>query len=278
GRSSVASIMPGRSRLRISAIASYVRFHSVKSAAPSATKRPWRPRGVPTPKSVRIQSPRLKAPACTSTAATASSCSAASGSVCWIVVVSPWSALYTVTPTSAPVSRSMACSALWARCVRPFFIFVILASGSCGWVHRHSSPSFCVSDRSAPSRPAWASNTRGLRQRGQKLFVALAAVAPHDAAQTCVGFERRRVNADRLPLHQPGRCEALQDPGEDRSVRFEVDQPTRTRNRRVIRRGVLQTDAQKVAQRERVRGAPGDAALGIDPLEIANQQEPEVNA
>src|SRR5207245_11236049 len=39
-----------------------------------------------------------------------------------------------VTPTIAPVSRSTACSALCAKCVRPSFIFVIFASGSWGWV------------------------------------------------------------------------------------------------------------------------------------------------
>ncbi len=33
---------------------------------------------------------------------------------------------WTVTATTAPVSRSTACSALWARCVRPSFIFVTL--------------------------------------------------------------------------------------------------------------------------------------------------------
>src|ERR1700730_5754519 len=32
----------------------------------------------------------------------------------------------------APESRSIACSALWARCVRPSFIFVTFASGSDG--------------------------------------------------------------------------------------------------------------------------------------------------
>ena len=51
-----------------------------------------------------------------------------------IVVVSPWSAPCSVTATTAPVSRSTACSALWARCVRPSFIFVTFASGSCGFI------------------------------------------------------------------------------------------------------------------------------------------------
>src|SRR5213082_1175900 len=50
------------------------------------------------------------------------------------VVVSPLSAPCSVTATTAPVSRSTACSALCARCVRPSFIFAIRASGSCGCV------------------------------------------------------------------------------------------------------------------------------------------------
>ena len=70
-----------------------------------------------------------------STSACASStCSAAAIAVSTIVVVSPSSAPCTVTATIAPVSRSTACSALWARCVRPSFIFVTFASGSCGFV------------------------------------------------------------------------------------------------------------------------------------------------
>jgi hypothetical protein len=76
------------------------------------------------------------------TAATASSCSAASGSVSWMVVVSPSSAPCTVTPTIAPVSRSTACSALCAKCVRPSFIFVILASRSYGCVQSSFEPLF----------------------------------------------------------------------------------------------------------------------------------------
>src|ERR1700733_2647016 len=39
---------------------------------------------------------------------------------------------YSATATTAPVSRSTACSALCAKCVRPSFIFVIRASPSAG--------------------------------------------------------------------------------------------------------------------------------------------------
>ena len=48
----------------------------------------------------------------------------------------------TVMPTTAPVSRSTACSALWARCVRPSFIFAIFASGSFGCFQSSLEPFF----------------------------------------------------------------------------------------------------------------------------------------
>ena len=43
-------------------------------------------------------------------------------------VVSPKSAPCKVTATTAPVSRLTACSALWARCVLPSFIFAMRES------------------------------------------------------------------------------------------------------------------------------------------------------
>ncbi len=50
--------------------------------------------------------------------------------------------LHRVTLTTAPVSRSTACSALGARCVRPSFSFVIFASGSFGCVQSSLDPFF----------------------------------------------------------------------------------------------------------------------------------------
>ena len=71
------------------------------------------------------------------------------------------------------------------------------------------------------------SNARRVDELRQKLLIALAAVSPNDAAQCRVGFQRRRVNADRLPLHQAGRAQALEQPSKDGPMRFEIDQPTR---------------------------------------------------
>ena len=44
-----------------------------------------------------------------------------------------------------------------------------------------------------------------------------------------------------------------------------------------VRRRLVQPDAKKIAQRQRVCRTPGDAALGVNPLEIANQQPPEID-
>ena len=65
---------------------------------------------------------------------TASTCYAAVIRVSTIVVVALALPSCTVTPTTAPVSRSTACSALWAKCVRPSLILVIVVSGSFGCV------------------------------------------------------------------------------------------------------------------------------------------------
>ena len=55
------------------------------------------------------------------------------------------------------MSRSTACSALWARCVRPSFIFVMRASGSCGCRHSRFRPFFGRFRSSRVRPPAWAS-------------------------------------------------------------------------------------------------------------------------
>ena len=68
-----------------------------------------------------------------------------------------------------------------------------------------------------------------------------------------------------------------QDPHKDGFMRLEIDEPTRPRNRRVIGRRLMQGEAEKVAQRERIARPPRDAALGVEALEIANQQQPEVH-
>ena len=79
-------------------------------------------------------------------------------------------------------------------------------------------------------------------------------------------------------IRQADRTQALQHPGKDGAVCFKIDRATGARNGRVVRGRIFQIDAQKVAQGEGVRRAPRDAALQIDPFEIANKQQPEVHA
>ena len=74
--------------------------------------------------------------------ATSAMCSPACGRVSRMVWVSPAAPPDTVTATTAPVSRFTACSALYARWVRPSFSLAISASGSCGFTQSSFDPLF----------------------------------------------------------------------------------------------------------------------------------------
>jgi hypothetical protein len=120
-------------------------------------------------------------------------------------------------------------------------------------------------------------NTRGLGQASQKLVVTLARVAPHDRPHRRVGFQSGRIDGNPLALHQPAIGQYAQHPAEHFPMRVQVDQPPRARNRRVIRRVLVQTYAHKTPQCQRIRQSPGNAAFGPDALEIPDQQRPEVD-
>ena len=91
----------------------------------------------------------------------------------------------------------------------------------------------------------------------------------HDVPQRRVRFGRRRVDGDRLAFDQPGLAESLQHPSKHLTMRFEIDQPTRARDGRMIRRCIWEGEAQKVPERQRIRRRPRDAALGVDAFEVA---------
>src|SRR5437867_12968220 len=59
-------------------------------------------------------------------------------------------------------------------------------------------------------------------------------------------------------------------------MRLHIDQTAGARDGRMIGRPVLQPQAQEGAHRQRVGRAPRDAALGVEPFEIADQQQAEV--
>jgi len=50
-----------------------------------------------------------------------------------------------------------------------------------------------------------------------------AIVASHDAPQRRIRFKGRRVHADGLALHEAGSTQAVQHPGKDGAMRFEID-------------------------------------------------------
>ena len=91
-------------------------------------------------------------------------------------------------------------------------------------------------------------DSRFLRQPRQKLRVALPALPPHNAPQRRIRFQRRRIDPQRLPRQQSLSRDHPQHPGEHVPVCFHVDQPPRPRDRRVIRRRLLQSDPQKPPQ------------------------------
>ena len=156
------------------------------------------------------------------TVATASKSSAAAVSVSAIVVVSPWSAPWTVTPTMAPVSMSTACSAL-TRCVRPSFIFVMRASGSCGCCQSVLRPFF--------------GRVRSNRARSARGGVSMPGPAPaasetpdtcrpNPAARCSAGPhwpQGRGINPNGVALDQIRSRQHLQDPREDGPMRLHVD-------------------------------------------------------
>src|SRR5260370_28105467 len=60
-------------------------------------------------------------------------------------------------------------------------------------------------------------------------------------------------------------------------MRLKVDQSAGARNRRVIRRVIIQCNAHKVPEAQRVLQSPGDTALRLDALEVPDHKRPEIN-
>src|SRR5206468_231409 len=118
---------------------------------------------------------------------------------------------------------------------------------------------------------------RGLRQSPQKLLVTRARVAPHNRAHRRIRLQPRCINRDPLPLQQPAIGQHPQHPTEYFTMRIEVDQSSRARDRRVVRRVLVQRNAHKAPQRQRVRQPPGNPPLRPDTLEIPDQQRSKVN-
>ena len=211
---------------------------------------------------------------------TASTCSAAIVSVSGSVAESPADASCTVTATMAPGFRSTPCSALWAKCVRPSFIFAIFASRILRRLPRlvRRRPFLPGPVEAGQLRSRRRLNPRCLRQPPHERLVRFPGVPPFDAPHRRVRFQRRRIDADRLSLHQTRFGQPLQNPGEHRHVGLDVDPPPRARQRRVVRRRLRHVQIQKRPQTQRIGHPPRNPPLGRQLLEIADEQQPEIPA
>lgn len=117
-----------------------------------------------------------------------------------------------------------------------------------------------------------------LRQSLEKLFVALSVVPPHDRSQGRIRFQGRGVDPHPLPLHQSDAGQQFQHPGKHLAVRLQIDQPPCARDRRVVRRPLVQRYPYKLPNGQRVPRSPGDASLTVDAFEVTDQQQPEIDS
>src|SRR5215470_4964065 len=115
------------------------------------------------------------------------------------------------------------------------------------------------------------------RQPLQELLITFPAISAHNGAQSGIRFQSRGVNADLLAFEQTRFRQHFQHPSEYLPVRFQIDQPAGPRDGGVVRRSLVPTDGKEAPQRERVLRSPSNSAFTVDPLEITNQQQPEVN-
>ena len=124
--------------------------------------------------------------------------------------------------------------------------------------------------------PRGRSDARRFGEPSQPRLVRLARVPTHDAPHRGVGFERRRVDPNRVPLHQVGVRQPLQHPREHRLVRLDVDQPARARQGRMVRRRLVQRKVQELPDAQRIGRAPRDGPLRVQACKIAEQQQSEI--
>ena len=120
-------------------------------------------------------------------------------------------------------------------------------------------------------------DARGFRQPPQELLVALPRVAPHNRAHGRIRLQRRRINRNPLALQQSAIGQNSQHPSKHFAMRVQINQSPRTRDRGVVRRVLVQRNAHKTPQCQRIRQPPGNAPLGPDALEIPDQQRTKVD-
>ena len=114
-------------------------------------------------------------------------------------------------------------------------------------------------------------------------FVVVAGVLPGRMAAIILPTSphwrpRRGIDPHRAPHDQRGVGQSLQHPRKHCLVGLEVNQATGARQRRVVRRGLVQGDIQKCPDAQRIGGAPRDCPFRVQPFKVAEQQQPEIAA
>jgi hypothetical protein len=114
-------------------------------------------------------------------------------------------------------------------------------------------------------------------QARHELLPVLARVAAHDALHGRVGFQERAVDADGLAGQQ-----LLFGGDPEHKLKHLVEHFFRQTAAGVaqgfgVGRRLTQRNPQELPQAETVGAPPGDAALTIDPFEVAHQQHAEVD-
>jgi hypothetical protein len=113
-------------------------------------------------------------------------------------------------------------------------------------------------------------------QAAQPLLVILAGVPAHQTAQRRIGLRGRGIDTDPPGRHQIVLARDLQDETEHGVVNFQRQPRAGHAERGVVGHALALDQPQEAMQRQRVGAAPFDLALRIQPLELADEQHPEV--
>ena len=200
--------------------------------------------------------------------------------------MSPRSAACRVTATTAPVSRSTACSALCAKCVRPSLHLRnprIPVRRALPLLIRHPLLTLAVQPACQvfPARRLYA---RSLRRRPtQKLLIAFPVsrrtIESASPRSPPTSLHRSRSASPSPPptigQHPQHSSRTL------RCMRFHVDQTAGLRAKSSCD-PAMSTSSNPIPHsarnpRQRIRQLPGNPAFTVDALKVAQQQRPEVD-
>ena len=112
----------------------------------------------------------------------------------------------------------------------------------------------------------------------QHLPVGLARAPAHDRPQRGVRLHGRGVDSDPLAFHQAALGRSATAPTRTPARGPRAAGGSRFRQPRIIRHPLGRPQTQKLTQRQRVRTAPFDPALGVNAFEVADHVHPEVPA